>query len=241
MNEEERLRLLEEIGKRKGEPGIVLEWHQVEMRRRYELEWESKVRAAREAGFLADDDPDPRPIPLIFDRQHCTGDTPPEDLMRPIPDFPNIYQPPPAPPADVFELMRQRAAEALEWNRTERRAFMKWIRSSIDAGELAQFREYLKNTRRRFPQNKSAFCRSFKQFERSLVKWRLLRPPQTLWQMEMEEHTRMAYKPFRIRDRPFSEMSECSIWTGTDSLPPYLVKGRGRPPGPRKVQMEKAK
>lgn len=224
MTEEERERWMLEIHARRMEPGIVLEWHQVEMRRRYELEWEHKNEIARQEQETE--------AKQRFMDETPAHETPPQrPLVFPIV---TVYEP---IPEDPLGTLRQAAAEERKRRRLERREFIQEIRLRIDARELREFREYLKNTRRRFPKNWNHFGRVIAQWRRSVVKWNILRQPQSFWEMEMVEHSRMAYLPPGIHDRPFSKMMECSIWTGTDSLPAYANRGRGRPPGPRKVKV----
>lgn len=226
MTEAERALILEQIGRRQKEPGIVLEWYQTEMERLYELK-KDPVYVQQMAELKRD-----RAAAAIRAQMQKRQEE--YEAAHPIV---TVFEPPPADP--ISESLRQAAAQAREWRRLERRVFMKYIREHIEAGELREYREYLKNTRRRFPKTRPALWSSIAKFRRATVKCRILHQPNSFWEMEMAEHCRIAYIPRRFHDRPFSKMLECSIFTGTTYLPPYETKShrRGRPPGPRKVKI----
>lgn len=193
MNEKEREHLMSEIHSRIGQPGIVLEWHQVEMRRRYELEWERRNEIER----------------LVH----------PERLA--LPALVTVDAPPPAPPPEVSPT----------WKRTKERQRQQCERILANIGdeEAKEFFNYLEHYGRKLPRTPKPLSRTILKFRL----WRqeqqadgdreffqLHRPLETLWTLEIRDHSRIAYMPkLRIYDQPFSEMAECSIFTGADSLP----------------------
>lgn len=219
MTEEERERLMSEIHNRRMEPGIALEWHQVEMRRRYELDWERRNQIARqeqEAERLRMQPFETQGNPLVF-------------------PLVSVYEVTPAPAPSVearaVEIMKQDAHRRYLEKERKYREYHE-VLDKMDPEELKELSAFLASYGRKFPKTGRTLSkailafREFRKTEADLEEdrraYEQYMPYETLWSVEMRDFMRVAYMPLRIRDRPFSQMTECSIWTGATTMPSFM-------------------
>lgn len=212
MSEEERERLMSEIHERRMEPGIALEWHQVEMRRRYELDWERRNQIARQEQEAQR-------------RRRLEDETQPHPLVLPL-------------VSPYEELMRERMREEMERQKSKglakERKYREYheVLDQLTPDQVKELSEHLARFGRKFPQTGRSLSKAlmaFRAYRKTEAEWADDRrayeqymPYETLWSVEMRDYMRVAYMPLRIRDCPFSQMQECSIWTGATTMPSFM-------------------
>lgn len=214
MDEIERERMMSEIHlrHRRQESGIVREWHQVEMRRRYELEWErlNAIERARDEDSQAEENPNRIILPVLV------GLSSPEPVIA----KPLIITSESGALGEILaqqEKNRKRLARNRELVKERKYREYQEVLLGLSEEERKALAAHLERYGRTFPKTAKSLSkqiyafRSFRQYQQSkedelfFEKHRAL---ETLWTLEMRVHSREAYLPFRICDRPFHLMKD---------------------------------
>lgn len=185
MNDDDRAKLFFEIAKCRNQPGIVPEWVDVELERRHALQIGS----------------------VEWVEQKNREWEIQRETINAYQDF-NRPRITPLPPARDYKA--ERAAR--------RQRECEKILAELPAAELKDFQQWLCDYHRSMPQSPHWLTRQINSF-RILTKenadkefFENNRPLETLWCLEMRAHTRIAYKPFKVCNREFSQMSYPTVW-----------------------------
>lgn len=206
MTRLEREQLFHAIAERRTQPGIVREWVEVELERRIgsidartEIsaflpvavwrkieQWDLTWAAAYACDLKFQAERETREWKAEIDQRQETWDQQAERIKREL-------------AREKIEITRKQAAKA----RQEREVLDQLLGDFADKISFREFRQVRKLERGRKQHRKP------KDIYLSVVRMRSLElamPRETLWSMEMREHTRMAYLPFKVCDREFSQM-----------------------------------